>query len=326
MYKRQTLRALGEELGQHFPQLTDQTELVLMEISPHQLHAYWHITPWDLQSISHLPDAKNSQLILRFHDFSAAGLASAPPPSFDVEINDASGSQYIEVWEDARRYGAELGLLTPNGVLLDLARSNTIELPRAGHAISPGTQVLTLTPLADNLYRDAADMEAGPAPPAAETSPRRQAHEEQPQDRTLLGTFAGLPRVFPNPCLMPEGDLTLAGPSAGFEATQQTPRAIAHPEDWQASGMHGPLPLSPQGPDDTLVSRGGHTAVPSHSGGDHAGAALDTSAPPQVAQVNPRYAGAVPSQPAPEHPEPLSSHSRQAESSAKPPAKRRERD
>jgi|GEM_PF-4059687 len=146
-----TLRRLSEEIGQHhFPQLSEQTELVLLEISPHQLHAYWHITPSDLQTLGREATARGGELVLRFYDLNS-------PPShqgaFDVAVDRPDGSHYVEVWKDARSYQAELGLLTGDGELIGLVRSNKIELPRAGAATAPGSRVLTLPPLAEALHQ-----------------------------------------------------------------------------------------------------------------------------------------------------------------------------
>ena len=65
---QETLRKISGELDKHFPHTIDETELVLMEVSPHRLHAYWHISPWDLQTGSAKTGKSTLELVMRFHD------------------------------------------------------------------------------------------------------------------------------------------------------------------------------------------------------------------------------------------------------------------
>lgn len=196
---RESLRSLGNLLEKHFPRPIEDTELVLMEVSPHRLHAYWHITPWELEAASSRLKDENVQLILRFHDLTEQVHEQDIAPSFDIEITGASGSQYVELWEDARSYRAELGVLKENGQLIDLARSNSVELPKAGHSTRHGTQVLTLTPLADTLFEQSPGSGA-----EAEFNPQKtrgswREDDNQPNDATLLGGLNKLFPLFPDP-------------------------------------------------------------------------------------------------------------------------------
>lgn len=196
---RESLRSLKNALEKHFPRPLEDTELVLMEVSPHRLHAYWHIAPWELESTRSRLQAADLQLVLRFHDLTKEVRKQETAPSFDIEISGPSGSQYVELWEDARRYNAELGVLLKNGQLIDLAKSNTVELPKAGHSGRHGTQVLTVTPLADTLFEQQTGNEA-----ASEVNPQQargewQADDNQLNDATLQQGLGELFPLFPDP-------------------------------------------------------------------------------------------------------------------------------
>lgn len=198
---RESLRNIGSELESHFPHLAEETELVLMDISPHRLHAYWHITPWDLESASVRAKDEDSCLVMRFHDLTDRDPNSLLPPWFDLEITQHSGSQYVELWKDAQSYVAELGLLTSAGKLIDLTRSNQVELPRAGHAPTSGTQVLTLTPLAAGLFEQPTEFNAEKTLTGRQGEVWRE-DKNQPEDATLQGGTPALFPRFPTPDLV----------------------------------------------------------------------------------------------------------------------------
>ncbi len=193
---KESLRSLNDALEKHFPRPVEDTELVLMDVSPHRLHAYWHITPWELKSARSRLKDENAKLILRFHDLTEPPRKQETAPSFDIEITGATGSQYVELWEDAKSYVAELGLLMENGRLLDLARSNTVELPKASQSARHGAQVLILTPSADTLF------EASPSSDSIDPQKARETWQEdvnQPNDATLQRGLSKLFPLFPDP-------------------------------------------------------------------------------------------------------------------------------
>lgn len=187
---REDLRELEKVLERQFPRPLEASELVLMDVSPHRLHAYWEITPPDLAATGIAPE--EAQFLLRFHDLSDDNLSR----SFDIEISGPSGSRYVELWEDARRYQAELGVLGENGTLIDLARSNLVELPRAGVSHRPGSRVLTLTPAAEKLY-ETEDRQAADRPKKIITNWRPA--ENQLNDATLQRGIKQLFPLFPDP-------------------------------------------------------------------------------------------------------------------------------
>jgi len=100
------------------PQLNDRTRVVLMAVSPYLVHAYW-----DLDSKT---EADSPGACLRFHDTTSG----QPPSSFDIPVNLATKSWYVQLWSPAKRYTVELGLNRADD-FVSLARSNAVETPRA---------------------------------------------------------------------------------------------------------------------------------------------------------------------------------------------------
>jgi hypothetical protein len=211
------LRAVGEELAAAFPPAVEETEVVLMEVDPHRLHAYWHVTPADLAAARERlgDEAEGASLVLRLHDRTAPGPDHFPHPAFDVEVEGESGHRYVELWRDAGLYLAELGLRTGYGRLVGLARSNPVQLSRAGHSPRPGSRVLRLERLA---------LEEGgvSAPPPEADSPAVAAGAEL---RTLAPPPMPLARAFPLPGEVPP-----------------------EPPAPQAAGVEGPAPGSMKEP------------------------------------------------------------------------------
>ncbi|GAB6042372.1 DUF4912 domain-containing protein [Endothiovibrio diazotrophicus] len=207
---RKELRRISEVISANFPAPAEMTEVVLLPLSPHRLHAYWHITTGDLALIrGRLGDqAEGAALVLRFHDRAAARADHTPHPAFDIEVEGESGHRYVELWRDSGRYSAQLGLRTRYGLLVEAARSDVAELPRAGRSERAGRRVLRL---------QEGPVGARPEPPSAPprdpvVPPPLAAPIELPRGdrpprglppekelRTLAAPAAPLARRFPNP-------------------------------------------------------------------------------------------------------------------------------
>lgn len=126
------LRRISAEISARFFRLEETTRLVLLDIGPWRLHAYWNITEADLnRARAQQPDAP---LVLRFTDLSPDAPTAAHHARFDVEVQGVRNNWYLDLWQDGKRYAAELGLRAADGSLLRLARSNEIEVPRADPA------------------------------------------------------------------------------------------------------------------------------------------------------------------------------------------------
>ncbi|MBZ5579783.1 MAG: DUF4912 domain-containing protein [Acidobacteriia bacterium] len=102
------------------PESYGHNRVVLMVVSPYLVHAYWDL---DGKASASAP---GTSACLRFHDTTA----EQPPSSFDVPVNLPAKNWYVHLWGPARQYHAELGL-NQDGAFAPLARSNSVETPRA---------------------------------------------------------------------------------------------------------------------------------------------------------------------------------------------------
>ena len=102
--------------------------MVLLDIDPRRLHAYWTLTPAEMAAAHSAlgGGTERRPMVLRLHDVAGEG-AGAP---FDVEVQGLQSRQYVDLFEDGRSYEAELGLLRADGSLVCLARSNRVDMPR----------------------------------------------------------------------------------------------------------------------------------------------------------------------------------------------------
>ena len=92
--------------------------VTLLVIDPYLVHAYWEVDPATIPESSHA--------VLRVYD--TTGGASS---YFDAPVSLPAKNWYIHLWTPERCYSAELGLIEEGGGFTPLARSNTIQTPRA---------------------------------------------------------------------------------------------------------------------------------------------------------------------------------------------------
>lgn len=212
---RADLRAISDEITREFPLTGEQSGVVLMDVDPHRLHAYWNLWSETLQRAraDFTAAGYKSHLVLRFRELpdqeaDAHHSGTLPLEAFDRELWDAQGHVEVEVRGAGERYEAELGLTADDGGWKSLARSNRVRMPPAGLSPEPGMETLNVA--AALPPADAAEESGNP--PAAEAA------EGLPMadDPSLRGGPADvLEPEFPNP-VPPE-----RVPTAEFAAAQQ---------------------------------------------------------------------------------------------------------
>jgi hypothetical protein len=147
------LRAISDEIAHTFPMPIEETELVLMEVDPHRVHAYWNVDGVDLAAARDRLGAVGppAPLVLRFYDVTPSSARDVDPEGpFDVEVQGLQSHTYVDLWRDGRAYEAELGLRTAEGGLERLAGSNTVQTPRAGESPSyPQPPQINVAPQTD---------------------------------------------------------------------------------------------------------------------------------------------------------------------------------
>lgn len=122
------LRRVGEEARAHFPRQFTEAELVVIDVDPNHLHAFWHIPPAALDAARSRPGHADAPLVVRLF------VLDDSPAFTDTEVGGLQGRTYVGVWNPPRRYRATIGLRAADGSIAELASSNEVELPPVGPA------------------------------------------------------------------------------------------------------------------------------------------------------------------------------------------------
>jgi hypothetical protein len=127
------LRRVADEVRSAFPRPPSGPELVLIDVDPRRLHAFWTLPLAIFEAARREcgPDAEQAPMVLRVHQIAPSGASAA---SFDLEVVGLQGQRYVDVVGEDRVYRGELGILRSDGSLISLAMSPDAELPRLGHA------------------------------------------------------------------------------------------------------------------------------------------------------------------------------------------------
>jgi len=126
------------------PQITDlptsygDTKIVLLPRDPWWCFAYWEIGEQTKQEIKNLY-GENVKYVIRVYDVTNVVNFDGKNANkyFDIEINPLANNWYINVAETNRSWCVDLGLITPDGKFVVVARSNIVMMPRYG--VSPLT-------------------------------------------------------------------------------------------------------------------------------------------------------------------------------------------
>ena len=185
---RKILLEASEEVRSSFPREHAGTELVLIDVDPHRLHAFWTIPVALMEDARARPGGAGAAMVLRVFPL-ANGARGAS--FFDVEVGGLKGRTYVDVWQPERRYTASLGLRTAGGEFIAFANANEIALPPAGPVPEP-------VPPAEPL-------------PSAEPAP---------SEETAAGDDP-FPQLFDLEAVLPVSSYILAGDAVAFEATAE---------------------------------------------------------------------------------------------------------
>jgi hypothetical protein len=264
----ETLLGVSEEVALQFPAPFDETELVLMDVDPRRVHAYWHIAAQDLAAArGPVGESSPAPLVLRVRDVTADGAGpGAPAESFDIEVQGLDGHCYVDLWQGGRAYEAELGLRAPDGTLVALARSNRVETPPGGPA-----PLQTAVPPRAALQPLVAPGPESPESLAAESQPAGTARDQGPApsgseaasaalQETLFGPHLDAPSVplgaatFAHLAELPSAALqeSLFGPPPQAPSVPLGAATFAHlaevPSAELQENLFGPLPEAPSVP------------------------------------------------------------------------------
>ena len=109
-----------------------EEKIALMARDPYVAYAYWEATP------SRIDREKawfgwNSRLCVRIYDVTGVQFDGRNALGYyDQEVSERIGNWYFDLGRPTHAFCADLGLLSPDGKFLTLARSNYITMPRDG--------------------------------------------------------------------------------------------------------------------------------------------------------------------------------------------------
>ena len=126
------------------PYITDlptsygDTKIALLPRDPWWCFAYWEIGEKTLQEVKSMC-GDNPKYVLRMYDVTNVNNFDGKNANkyFDISINIGAKSWYINLPETNRSWCVDLGVVTPEGKFVTIARSNIVIMPRFG--VSPLT-------------------------------------------------------------------------------------------------------------------------------------------------------------------------------------------
>ncbi len=145
--------------------------IVLLPRDPWWVFTYWEITPTTrVQALRALgAEAEGARELLRVYDVTFITFTGDNAwQSFDVELPPGADRWYLNVGRPAASFCVEIGLATPGGRFLPLARSNVVTTPRA--TPSPDTTVRWVEVAAGAVCESARTWEGTPLPSVAPES------------------------------------------------------------------------------------------------------------------------------------------------------------
>ena len=146
-----------------FPVTYGENRIALMVRDPYWLFSYWEFAPdleADLTERLGADVVAKSRLILRVYDVTDNDPQHADG-WHDIEIATGARNWYINVMRVEREYCVDIGLLTPDGVFILIARSNRVSLPPVGPSDVVDEEWVVVEAL-DGMYR-----ESGPGGPTS---------------------------------------------------------------------------------------------------------------------------------------------------------------
>jgi hypothetical protein len=184
------LRVVSDAIRREFPLGETRRGVVLMDVDPYHLHAYWQIDPARLEGArAAFGGSDTTYLVLRFRQLQApeapgTSALRAALESFDREVNGPRGQVEVSLWGRGGTWEAELGLTALDGGWMSLAQSNRVRMAPAGPARMTSYAVVNLA----NLVRA-----AGPQPAAQQSPQTGRADLPAPLGDRLPETEAGRP-------------------------------------------------------------------------------------------------------------------------------------
>ncbi len=128
------LRRTVDEVRAFFPRPLIDVELVLIDVDPNHIHAFWNIPPAVIET-ARARSVAGASMVLRLYPVDHG--ATAAERVIEVDVGGLQGRTYVDVRRAERRYRGMIGLRTGGDDLMVLATSNEVTLPPAGPVPDP---------------------------------------------------------------------------------------------------------------------------------------------------------------------------------------------
>lgn len=159
-----------------------EEKIALMVRDPYLVHAYWEVTPARIER-EKAWFGWSSKLVVRIYDVTGIQFDGRNALGyFDQEVFERLGSWYFDVGRPSHAFVADIGLLSPEGKFLTLARSNPISMPRDGVSDVLDEEWM----LVDEEFWKLYGFPGGPSSPQIQEMIKRR----RMQQITSPGTFA----------------------------------------------------------------------------------------------------------------------------------------
>lgn len=164
------------------PRTYDQDRIMLMTRDPFVVHAYWEVAPARLER-EKAWFGWGSKLSVRIYDITGVQFDGSNALAYvDQEVLESTGNWYFDLGRPSHSFCADLGLLSPEGRFLTLARSNYITTPRDGVSQVIDEEWMIADEEFWKLYGFAEAIQSGPSSPGRglrekEAARRKRLHE-----------------------------------------------------------------------------------------------------------------------------------------------------
>jgi len=250
----EVLRNVADEVKSSFVRALGKPQLVLIEIDPYRLHAFWTVTRDALELARNRLGAAgaDASMVLRVFEAETDDMESSEAPAFDVDVGGLQSRSYVDIFGETRRYRAALGLRAGDNRFVTLATSNTVELPPASP--NGASEILRIdmgNPESGTFAPDPADSnpEASAFFPLVSEAP--DGHPGPTADSTMGTTALGAEAPGGRPPLVLEQALTSSsyglGRAGGFEISAEL-HVFGHAEPDRELRLFGQkIPMRPDG-------------------------------------------------------------------------------
>jgi hypothetical protein len=171
------------------PRTYDQDRIMLMTRDPFVVHAYWDVAPARLER-EKAWFGWGSKLSVRIYDITGVQFDGSNALAYvDQEVEERTGNWYFDLGRPSHSFCADLGLLSPEGRFLTIARSNYITTPRDGASDVIDEEWMIADEEFWKLYGFAEGIQGGLSSPGRGLQEKESARRKRLHEMSSLGLY-----------------------------------------------------------------------------------------------------------------------------------------